>query len=222
MIKSIVDLKSLELAVVDAIKQFDNFEPLWRGHANIKWRLQAEVFRKGPHGPYQETSLIRSFMTQAETRHPRCPTYDDRPAWLILARHYGLPTRLLDWSHSPLVALYFAVIDQPDKDGCLWALGPGELNQRTAGINALIALEDCRVRKLVDVAFLGRADAGAKKRRNALGSQALAIGTREIDVRVLVQQGGFTIHADGTDLNEKCTRLPSTFSDTPRGQGKST
>jgi hypothetical protein len=44
-------------------------------------------------------------------------------------QHYRLPTRLLDWSESILLATYFAVNDKPDKPGVLWALSPFVLNE---------------------------------------------------------------------------------------------
>lgn len=42
--------------------------------------------------------------------------------WLFLAQHYGLPTRLLDWSTNPLVALYFAVEKDDELDGGVYAV----------------------------------------------------------------------------------------------------
>jgi len=46
-------------------------------------------------------------------------------------QHYRLPTRLLDWSFSPLIAAYFAVREttDADEDACIWALAPSVLVQ---------------------------------------------------------------------------------------------
>jgi hypothetical protein len=48
------------------------------------------------------------------------PSNDYVLNWWPLMRHYGAPTRLLDWSLSPYVALYFAVEEPWDEDGALW------------------------------------------------------------------------------------------------------
>jgi FRG domain len=92
----ITDLRSFLTAVRFASETLGGFHPMWRGHANIEWSLTPEVFRLPPigGGAYPEITLIRTFMGQAESRNPRCPPSNDLLRWLILARHYGLPTRI--------------------------------------------------------------------------------------------------------------------------------
>jgi hypothetical protein len=106
---------------------------IFRGHSKASYELIPSVGR-GKHTAKSreryERSLFEIFCREAKAYVSTAPTNDWE--WLSLAQHHGLPTRMLDWTYNPLVALFFAVEANEDSDGKLYALRAATLASQRA------------------------------------------------------------------------------------------
>lgn len=137
-----------------------------------------------------ESTVIDTFKRGAIPYLPSIPRSDWE--WLAIMQHHGAPTRLLDWSYSPLVALHFAVDD-------VW-----RSDHATSGVAAAVYHFDCGT--VCDI------------REHPDPLQLIDVkvfGPPEVSPRIAAQQGVFTIHplpwADYDDARITKFILPHTI-----------
>lgn len=102
---------------------------LCRGVSNHEYPLLPSLFRHSDveSADVREHNLMWVFKTHAKPHLPSSP--QSEVEWLTIAQHHGLPTRLLDWSLSPLIACFFAVYSLSKSDGAIYIYDIGRFKK---------------------------------------------------------------------------------------------
>lgn len=101
---------------------------IYRGVSNKDFKLITKLQRVCHHNIELEKSIVRNFIKYGYADLQNTKSLFQK---LAMGQHYGLPTRLLDWSYSPLVAAHFATVDTDhyDSDGAIYCLDLEKANQ---------------------------------------------------------------------------------------------
>lgn len=176
--------------VEDLPKEFT----LSRGQSNINDSLLPGALRldSNKHLKYTRQS-VAYFLNEFKVNSHN---YMDNPwnikndyEWMIYAQHYGIPTRLLDFTYSHIIALMFSVEnafkEKEEIDGVVWFLDPLKLNNRNCFRSQMIALSENVNVSLDDC------------------DGPVAVQGRKLNERVNAQNGVFVYFQDRSEPLEK-------------------
>lgn len=186
-------------AIQQARLELGSPDLLWyRGHPNSDFYLLATLLRY-KNGLIKEQSLFNDFKKFSDRILKRRESDWET---LFEMQHYGIPTRLLDWSETFGVALFFAATynqsHHPDKDAALYLLNPIALN-KISGVNDIYRMPHDEARFNYTKIYWEQTPFRA--------TAPIAIEPVFINERMLAQRGMFTVHHDNIDPIEH--RFPS-------------
>lgn len=199
----------------------------FRGQCEASWPLTPSL-----------TRLLQDYLKRSNSQLPSEPEYFEEYAlhlfktraplhvdtsrfiengrkidWLVLARHYGAPTRLLDWSWSPYVGAYFAALpsrdpDGNESDGALWCAPVNHVNAAAGGDSPRALM-------------FGDGDALERVVKHVAETGAMFFIPRAHNTRTAAQQGLFSIAHDVKSSQERIlAQRIQQFLDGPNVVGK--
>lgn len=175
---------------------------LWyRGEENASLTLIPSI-QRSERRIDTERFLTNDFYTRAKQIMVYPPEKENYSAWVSLMQHYGLPTRMLDWSLSPLVATFFATETYkscPNSDAGIWILVPDLLNEQEGFGHCIYPIDAQTCQEMLLPAFKHQ------HHNPELVDRILACQSTERDQRMYYQQACFTIHNSHKHLESICS-----------------
>jgi hypothetical protein len=168
---------------------------VYHGSADLARSLLTSLDRLGGVNPPHTKTALEEHILRNFARYSRPFLSQAANEWelLVAAQHHGVPTRLLDWSYSPLVAAHFATLGDEQVDRVIWRLDWKRMH-RKFGFPEL-ALQIADVERLV-----GDEDGFTPWRLIAEGRTAKPVACMieppTLDVRISAQAATFTLCSD--------------------------
>jgi len=182
-------------AVIDTA--LDDRRTFWfRGHAAVGFCLAPSALRYAS-ATDREVAFIQAqdVIRYLRIKLSQPPDDADELGWMQVAQHFGLPTRLLDWTLNAAVALFFTCCSHESEDGLVAILDPDQLNQNMDP-KCHRVFDAQRDAKTISAYF----KLGGRLKKNGLPT--VAINPTWNTERIALQQGAFTLHGSRSfDLN---------------------
>lgn len=207
---------------VESINEWSDFEKLqeniysmksgfiFRGQSNAAWGLVPSIHRLVP--PSGGIESIKDAEEDLQEQFRRRSHLDFSPSfatedagkfgtWWPLMQHHGVPTRLLDWTASPYVALYFAVHNasstdpKSETDGNLWVLNSTQLKK--LNLSAMVEWASQESNRTMELLFETAMFEDKSVPNVLIGGSSMLSSEREV-----LQQGSFTFSISATGTHE--------------------
>jgi hypothetical protein len=170
---------------------------VYRGEGDARWPLLTSLDKLGGTCPPHTKADLEEHILRNFTRYSR-PYFNQPPAndWevMVAAQHHGLPTRLLDWTYSPLVAAHFATLNsERESDQVVWRLDWQSVHRRFGLPELALLIQDLEGMLGSDRPLTPWALFSAKSTGRAF---ACMLEPPSLNQRIVAQSATFTLCSD--------------------------